>query len=433
MLVATVALILPSWQRPDRLVYQNTSAARAAERRESVYRLGTADATIGRIADVRTTTGVVSPVVVTIERVEAETEDARATWLAVPAIEATETPTLNGRELEAATQLADGDVLVVGPYDITFEEGPTGVYAFYDWWEASTLTRQFLSPEMARRALPVVSKAFPVSLFIVLVSFFVAIPLGLTLSFMKMAKLPISRWFATLYVDVIRGTPLFLQILLVFFGLPLLPAWKALTEAVPWLNSTGLFGVTNTMYVRALLVLSLNSAAYLCEIFRAGIQSIPKGQTEAARSLGMSTPQAMAYVIIPQTVRRILPTLMSEFILLFKDTALLAAVGVTEMALRAKELSAATFNTTPYVVTAFFYLVVTVPLGRVVQRLENRLAVSEGGGSATFEKSTEDNLAAAAAKKAAADAAAAKKLEDAAAATETRKAARHARRSSTGR
>ncbi len=409
MLVAIVALVLPSWQQPDRLVYQNTSAARAAERRESVYRLGTTDATIGRIADVRTTTGVVAPVVITIEHVAAESADAPPTWVAVPATEATETATLNGKELVAATQLADGDVLVLGPYDIKFEEGPTGVEAFYDWWEASTLTHQFLSPQMAKRALPVILKAFPVSLFIVLVSFFIAIPLGLTLSFMKMARLPISRWFATLYVDVIRGTPLFLQILLIFFGLPLLPAWKALTQAVPWLNSTGLFGVTNTMYVRALLVLSLNSAAYLCEIFRAGIQSIPKGQTEAARSLGMTTPQAMTYVIIPQTVRRILPTLMNEFILLFKDTALLAAVGVTEMALRAKELSAATFNTTPYVVTALFYLVVTVPLGRVVQRLENRLAVSEGGGTATFEKSTEDNLAAAAAKKAAAEAVAAKK------------------------
>ena len=81
-------------------------------------------------------------------------------------------------------------------------------------------------------------------------------------------------------------------------------------------------------------MLSFNSAAYLCEIFRAGIQSISRGQMEAARSLGMTTPKAMFYVIIPQTVRRILPTMMSEFILLFKDTALLAAVGIGEMVLQ---------------------------------------------------------------------------------------------------
>jgi polar amino acid transport system substrate-binding protein len=89
----------------------------------------------------------------------------------------------------------------------------------------------------------------------------------------------------------------------------------------------------------------------------------------------------MIYVIIPQTIRRILPTLMSEFILLFKDTALLAAVGVAEMTLRAKEYQATTFNQSALILAAAFYLVVTIPLGRFVAGLEDRLAASEGGGS----------------------------------------------------
>jgi len=230
------------------------------------------------------------------------------------------------------------------------------------------------------------------------------------LAFMKMAK---SRWFrfpATLYVDFIRGTPIFLQILLVFFGLTLLPPWQALVKAVPAINESGLFGVDNSMWIRAFVVLSFNSAAYMAEIFRAGIQSISKGQMEAARSLGMTTAAAMTFVIIPQTVRRILPTMMSEFILLFKDTSLFAAVGMGEMVMRAREVASSTLNVSPYLLAAGFYLVITIPLGRLVQQLENRLARSEGGGAATFEKSEKDNLAAAAAKKAAAEAAAAEKL-----------------------
>ena len=120
--------------------------------------------------------------------------------------------------------------------------------------------------------------------------------------------------------------------------------------------------------------MAMNSAAYLCEIFRAGIQSIPPGQNEAARSLGMNRMQTMLYVIIPQTFRNVLPTLTSEFILLYKDTSLLAAVGVMEIVMYAKTIVATTGSITPYVVAALFYLLVTLPLTRVVSGLENRLA-----------------------------------------------------------
>lgn len=243
-----------------------------------------------------------------------------------------------------------------------------------------TIQDIFFDMEKMGDAFPIILAAFPVSVVVGVGSFFLAIPGGLLLAFMKMARSRFVRWPATFYVDVVRGTPLFLQILIVYFGLTLLPFYQVLIRQFPELKQPFLFGIDLTIYGRAFFVLSFNSAAYMAEIFRAGIQSIPKGQMEAARSLGMTTPQAMAFVIIPQTVRRILPTLMSEFILLFKDTALLAAVGVAEMTLRAREFVASTYNQSAYVVAAAFYLLVTIPLGRLVGRLEDKLAESEGGG-----------------------------------------------------
>lgn len=245
-----------------------------------------------------------------------------------------------------------------------------------------TIRDLFFNVERMTDAFPVVLAAFPVSVFLGVGSFLFAIPGGLLLAFMKMAKSRLIRWPATIYVDFVRGTPLFLQILIVYFGLTLLPFYKEMITAFPWMKEPFLFGIDFTVYLRGFLVLSWNSAAYMAEIFRAGIQSIHKGQMEAARSLGMNTRLAMTFVIIPQTVRRILPTLMSEFILLFKDTALLAAVGVGELTLRSREFVASTFNQSAYMVAAAFYLLLTIPLGRFVARLENKLAESEGGGAA---------------------------------------------------
>ena len=145
-----------------------------------------------------------------------------------------------------------------------------------------------------------------------------------------------------------------MQIYIAFFGLPLA-------------------GIKIDNYPLGVIVMAMNSAAYLCEIFRAGIQSIPKGQNEAARSLGMNAVQTLIYVIVPQTVRNVLPTMTSEFILLYKDTSLLAAVGVTEIVMGARTIVATTGSITPYVVAALFYLVVTLPLTKLVGMLEARL------------------------------------------------------------
>ena len=221
-------------------------------------------------------------------------------------------------------------------------------------WNSNKFLRLFFNPSLIVSSIPIVFNGFLLAIAIVAISFPCAIPVGLALSLMRMSKLRILRGLGSLYVNVVRGTPLFLQIYIAFFGLPLA-------------------GISIPPFVLGFIVLAMNSAAYMCEIFRAGIQSIPKGQTEASRSLGMNGAQTMLFVIIPQTVRRVIPTLTSEFILLYKDTSMLAAVGVMEMVYDAKMIVANTGSITPYIVAACFYLVITLPLAKLVGNLERRL------------------------------------------------------------
>ena len=415
LVVSVLAYLLLNMTGPERIAYQRPAPRGSGGGTVDAIYLVSSDqdeVTIGKSANVSLSEAEMDVNVgATLTRQPPGARPVNSTWL-MTAEETSPTPTLlNGEEVDEAT-LKAGDVITVGGADAVFEGSRTGLEGFVDWWESGTITHLFFSPAVIVQAFPVVLKAFPISLVMVIVSFAFAIPFGLALAFMKMAK---SRWLrtpATIYIDVIRGTPIFLQILLVFFGLPLMPFYQQLVEWFPQLNEAGLFGVSNTLWLRAIVVLSFNSAAYMAEIFRGGIQSISKGQMEAARSLGMTTAKSMTYVIIPQTVRRILPTMMSEFILLFKDTSLFAAVGMPEMIMRSREVASTTLNVSPYVLAAGFYLVITIPLGRLVQSLENRLARSEGGGAATFEKSTKDNLDAVAAQKAAAQAAAEQRLKD---------------------
>jgi len=249
---------------------------------------------------------------------------------------------------------------------------------FAEWWESFAFLRVFFSPTVAIEVFPLVLQGFPITLILGFVGFALAIPLGLALAFMKMSKFAPLRWVSTFYIDIVRGTPLLLQILIIYMGLPLLPAFQAAMEPF---SGISMLGVAFSAWFRAFLILSANSSAYLAEIFRAGIQSIPKGQMEAARSLGMRAPTAMAVVILPQTVRRILPTCMSEFILLLKDTALFAMVAMGEVMLQARIESGRLFNMTPLTVAAGFYLIVTIPAGRLVARLENKLAEQDSGST----------------------------------------------------
>jgi polar amino acid transport system substrate-binding protein len=234
-----------------------------------------------------------------------------------------------------------------------------GEQPWVQWWNSLTFCKIFLNPQVAAAAIPNNFIGWLRSLGLVLVGFPLAIPIGLGIAFLRMSTLPPIRFVASIYVNLIRGTPLFLQIYIAVFGLPHL-------------------GIHLNEYLLGILVLAMNSSAYLGEIFRAGIQSIHKGQFEAAASLGMNKRQTMFSVIIPQTVRRVIPTATSVFILLYKDTSLLAAVGVMEQMLFAKTMVATTGNMTPYVVAAGYYLIVTLPLTRIISSFEKKLAAAEG-------------------------------------------------------
>ncbi len=234
-------------------------------------------------------------------------------------------------------------------------------------WNSVKFLQLFLNPVLIVTSIPMVFNGFLVAVATVAASFPFAILLGFLLSLMRMSKFALFRGIATTYVNIIRGTPLFLQIYIAFFGLPLA-------------------GIKVDPLLLGVIVLFMNSGAYLCEIFRAGIQSISKGQFEAARSLGMNGAQTMIFVIVPQTIRRVIPTMTSEFILLYKDTSMLAAVGTMEIVMRAKTIVASTGSITPYVVAALFYLVLTLPLAKIVGVLERKLAGNDSGSALPGKK-----------------------------------------------
>lgn len=188
------------------------------------------------------------------------------------------------------------------------------------------------------------------------IAVFLGTVIGLIVGLGKMLK---NKWLSfpfSLYVTVLRGTPLLVQVLVVHFGV--VPA---------------IFGKSNGI-VSAILALSLNAGAYIAETFRAGIQSIDKGQIEASRSLGMNHFKAMRYIILPQAVTRILPPLGNEFISLIKDSSLASTIATPEIMYWANAMNAQYFRVwEPYLTSALIYLLLTLSMGHVVNCLERSL------------------------------------------------------------
>ncbi len=178
---------------------------------------------------------------------------------------------------------------------------------------------------------------------------------GLIVALLRISRIRIFRAAAAVYIDVIRGMPLILQIVIIYFGL-------------------GHLGIGLSKFAAGVLALTICYAAYEAEIFRAGILSIHKGQMEAARSLGMGYFKAMRYIILPQAIRRVIPPLSNEFIALLKDTSLVSVIALSEVFQRGRELMGTKANVTPLVGVAICYLIVTIPLMRLVQRTEKWLS-----------------------------------------------------------
>lgn len=189
--------------------------------------------------------------------------------------------------------------------------------------------------------------------------------LGLLICLMKMSKLKILKWPASAYIHILRGTPLFVQIFIIYFGLP--------QFGIQFPD----IGPISSDFVTGAFALSINSSAYVAEIFRSGIQSVDKGQMEASRSLGLGYVDTMKFVIIPQAVKNILPALANEFITLVKESAIISVIGVQDLMFRAgivRTSIAKAFE--PYIAVAIMYLIITSVLSWLVGKLEKKLAQS---------------------------------------------------------
>ncbi len=226
-------------------------------------------------------------------------------------------------------------------------------------WNANPFLGMFFRPQYIVTSIASLFQGWGAALLVTVIGFPLAVPLALVITFMKISRYKPLRAIAITYINVLRGTPLFLQIYIAFFGFPMI-------------------GLNLPNLPLGIGVLAINCSAYLAEIFRAGIQSIPRGQFEAARSQGFGFMSTMTLIILPQTFRRVIPTMTSELVMLYKDTSLLSSVGVMELMMFSKNLTATTGNITPYIVAALYYLVVTIPLIHVITNVEKKMAADEG-------------------------------------------------------
>ncbi|MCI6736509.1 MAG: amino acid ABC transporter permease [Intestinibacter sp.] len=203
------------------------------------------------------------------------------------------------------------------------------------------------------------------TIIISLVSLVIGFVLGLLICLMKMSKIKILKWPASAYVQILRGTPLFVQIFIIYFGLPQL--------GIQFPD----IGPFSSDFVSGAFALSINSSAYIAEIFRSGIQAVDKGQMEASRSLGLGYVDAMRYVIVPQAVKNVLPALANEFITLVKESSIISVIGVQELMFKAGIVRTALYRPfEPYIMAAIMYLVMTTVLSLLVGLLEKKLAQS---------------------------------------------------------
>lgn len=233
------------------------------------------------------------------------------------------------------------------------------VLALADW---GSLRTNFANWNVARSLFPdIVTVGLRNTLVYTVTGFAFGLVAGLALALLRLSSVPPYRWLALGYVEVFRGLPALLIFIFVGTGVPL---------AFPGTSLPG--GV----YGQAALALGLVSAAYMAETIRAGIEAVPRGQMEAARTLGMSHARAMWSIIIPQALRIVIPPLTNELVLLFKDSSLALFLGITlqqrELSKLAGDAASQQGNSTPIVVAALCYLVITIPLSYLARRLEAR-------------------------------------------------------------
>lgn len=245
---------------------------------------------------------------------------------------------------------------------------------FDRWWLllaaviAIILILIFAIPDPFMRILLYVKAGIWTTVSLTGISFLLVLLFGLLVALARISKSKILLGISTVYVEVIRGIPLMVQLIFWYFAFP--SVVQSIGKAF---NIQSLIGFKTDAISMAILGLSICYSAYMSEVYRAGIQSISRGQMEAARSLGMNYFQAMQHVILPQAVRVILPPVGNEFITLLKDSSLVSVVAVADMTRRGREFMAANFiPIQTWVMIALLYLVMTLLAGRLVAYMERR-------------------------------------------------------------
>jgi polar amino acid transport system permease protein len=198
-----------------------------------------------------------------------------------------------------------------------------------------------------------------VTLQMFFITIVLSLPLGLLLALGRISRFKAVSGTVGVYIWLMRGTPLMLQLLFVYYGLPFIPY----------------IGVKLPDFPAALVAFTLNYAAYFAEIFRAGIQSIERGQYEGAKVLGMSYVQTMQRIVLPQVIKRVLPPISNETITLVKDTSLIYVLAMNDLLRTTRSIVQRDFDTAPFLVAAVFYLAMTFVLTWIFQKLEKRYAV----------------------------------------------------------
>lgn len=207
-----------------------------------------------------------------------------------------------------------------------------------------------------------------VTIIVSLITIIISIIIGSILAMLRTGKTKVIRYIVSAYVAFVRGTPVLVQIYIVFYGIPLLGI------EFPSFN---IMGLDSQRVISGVLALAINSSAYVCEIIRSGIESLDKGQMEAARSLGFNHIQSMRMVILPQAIKNILPALGNEFIGLIKTSSLVSTIGLAELMYIADSIRGVSFMAfVPLFVVAVIYFVITFIVSLVIRTLEKKMAKS---------------------------------------------------------
>ena len=213
-----------------------------------------------------------------------------------------------------------------------------------------------LNVDLMINSLPLLIAGAGLTIQITAISVGLGLIIGMFVGIARISNVKLLRWLAAIYIDFLRGTPLLVQIFLIYFALPVL------------------LGQRVDPFIAAITACGINSGAYIAEIFRAGIQAIDEGQMEAGRSLGMTWVQTMRYIIVPQAFKNIVPPLGNEFIALLKDSSLVSVIGFEELTRRGQLIIARTYGSLEiWISVAIIYLVMTLTISRLVAYLEKRL------------------------------------------------------------